>query len=318
MNKSWERSIPFYQIDGQTANHLFSYFDSKLRVASISPLLEGCRNTNYVVQMHNSDATFLLRIFPINDDSWKKEKNLLSTLKSEIPVQQLYFISQDDSIESKTYAIYEFLKGITLESTIHSGYIPNNQLMSDIGKVLALIHKHTYTKVGFINESLEVKDILPPFETWYEMFLGKNARMRLGRNLVNKIERIVSLNKDYLKDISKQISLVHGDFRPTNILIHNGKLRCILDWEFAMAGHPLADIGQLFRREEYFVENLRREFEKAYLEESVVKIPDNWYQLSKLRDLVNLLQMINAEGDLPQKYMDVKCLISQIAYNYGL
>lgn len=316
MDCKLERIIPFYKIDKKIVNHLFYIFDRNLVVESITPLLEGCRNTNYVVHIKNSASVFLLRIFPINDESWKKEKKLLNLLKNEISVQKLYFLSQDESIELRTFAIYEFAQGITLQSAIKSGYILDENLIKDIGKTLASIHNHAYTKVGFLDDALEVKSFLPPLETWYEMFLGENARDRLGAETVKNIENLILSKQENLEQMDKQVSLVHGDFGPTNILVHNGKLSCILDWEFAMAGHPISDIGQFFREEQCLNKNLIVAFEKSYSEVSKTKLSKNWYKLGKLRDLVNLIQMINGENDLPEKHKNFKKLIISTLQNY--
>ncbi|WP_291582091.1 phosphotransferase family protein [Clostridium sp. UBA6640] len=316
MDCKLERIIPFYKIDKKIVDHLFYLFDRNLVVESITPLLEGCRNTNYVVRIKNNASVFLLRIFPINDESWKKEKKLLTLLKNEIPVQKLYFLSQDESIELRTFAIYEFAQGITLQSAMNSGYVLEENLIKDIGKTMASIHNHVYTKVGFLDDNLEVKSFLPPLETWYGMFLGENARSRLGAEAVKNIEKLILSNKESLEQMGKQVSLVHGDFRPTNILVYNGKLSCILDWEFVMAGHPISDIGQFFREEQYLDKNLISVFEKSYSEISKIKLSDNWYKLGKLRDLVNLIQMINGENDLPEKHKNFKKLIISTLQNY--
>ena len=42
--------------------------------------------------------------------------------------------------------------------------------------------------------------------------------------------------------------LVHADFGPSNLLVtDDGRLAAVLDWEFAHAGDPAADLGNLFR-----------------------------------------------------------------------
>jgi aminoglycoside phosphotransferase (APT) family kinase protein len=38
-------------------------------------------------------------------------------------------------------------------------------------------------------------------------------------------------------------ALVHGDFRPANLLIEEGRITTLLDWEFAHVGDPAEDIG---------------------------------------------------------------------------
>ena len=129
-----------------------------------------------------------------------------------------------------------------------------------------------------------------------------NAKKRLGKDIVDKINHIVKENKKILIELDEDIRLVHGDFQGTNILIKDNRLSGILDWEFAMAGHPLADIGQFFRYEEYFNKNLIEVFEDEYNKNSSYKLMDDWYKISKLRDLANLIQLINAKENMPNKY----------------
>lgn len=44
----------------------------------------------------------------------------------------------------------------------------------------------------------------------------------------------------------RQVTIVHGDFRPGNVIVGpDGRLRALLDWELATLGDPLADLGWL-------------------------------------------------------------------------
>ena len=46
-------------------------------------------------------------------------------------------------------------------------------------------------------------------------------------------------------------ALVHSDFNPKNLLVDPGSLAVtgLLDWEYAHAGHPFTDLGNLLRFE---------------------------------------------------------------------
>jgi len=50
-------------------------------------------------------------------------------------------------------------------------------------------------------------------------------------------------------------TLVHGDFRPANVLVHDGRISAVLDWELARLGDPLDDLGwytcSIYRREHF-------------------------------------------------------------------
>lgn len=309
----WERSIPFFSINEKIVQHLFKAFDPSHTVASFAPLPEGCRNTNYILHIRNSRARFLLRIFPAGEDSWKKEQRLLQLLRGEIPVQQLYFIGRSEAIEGRTYGIYEYVEGTSLQAAFAKGFTADGLLMRELALALASIHNHPYPVCGFLDQNLRVEAVLPPLVQWYSLFMGEHARARLGDELTAEIEERIAESSAQLCQIEQSVTLVHGDFRPPNLLIQDGRLRCILDWEFAMAGHPLSDLAQLFRRQESFSVFQRERFERVYREHADFQLPDNWFHLGQLRDLANLLQMINSSSHSPYQYADLRSLIKGIA-----
>jgi aminoglycoside phosphotransferase (APT) family kinase protein len=51
------------------------------------------------------------------------------------------------------------------------------------------------------------------------------------------------------------LSLVHGDFRPANVLVDDGRISALLDWEMAHLGDPAEDVGwytcSLYRTEHF-------------------------------------------------------------------
>lgn len=309
MDDTWERSIPFFHLDLVTASDLFRDFDANAKLESIHLLNEGKRNTNY--RIHTSARDYVLRIYPLGDESWRKESTIRNVLQGRIPLQRLYHMDRHEAIGNRTFAIFEFVKGNSLLEAMRSGYMPSEEMMYQLGGLLATIHEIRYPRVGFVNEKLEMVEELPPLDTWYEYFLNSYVRQRLGEDMISHIERLVDRNKHVLRDLDKQVTLVHGDFRPTNLLIFEGTINCVLDWEFAMAGHSIADIGQLFRYEHQFPMTLKHAFVQAYNERSARMLPDDWEELGKMRDLVNLLQMLGAEEELPVKFLDLRMLIGQ-------
>ena len=50
-----------------------------------------------------------------------------------------------------------------------------------------------------------------------------------------------------LEELESDRRLVHGDFNPTNILIDDGAVSGVLDWEYCHSGTPYMDIGNLLR-----------------------------------------------------------------------
>ena len=49
--------------------------------------------------------------------------------------------------------------------------------------------------------------------------------------------------REHLPEPPARATLVHGDYRPANVLVAEGRLSAVLDWEFAHTGDPAEDIG---------------------------------------------------------------------------
>jgi len=309
MDDKWERSIPFYSVDAAKAAYLFRQFDSGVRLENIQPLQEGKRNSNYRAQTSAGD--YVLRIFSPGDESWRMEHEIRRILQGQVPLQRLYHIGQEDCIGNRTFAIYEFVHGQSLLDAMLSGFMPEEKVLRQLGGQMAAIHEIRYPQAGFVDKELKLAEELTPLETWYGYFLNDAVRKRIGEGVADRIERLVSRSGCSLEEMDRRISLVHGDFRPTNLLLFEGKISAVLDWEFAMAGHSIADIGQLFRYENQFPASHKDAFVHAYNERSDWKLPDNWEKLGRLRDLINLLQMLGAEEELPHKFLDLSRLIER-------
>ena len=314
MEYDWERTFPFLKIDKSIVTILFEGILDAESIVNIIPINEGCRTTNYIIETSNQQKKYILKIFFSTEQDYKKEIKLLKKLREDgiIPVPRIYKVSNDRVIENREYAIYEYMEGKTIGQAISEGYELEEEFVRDVAKHLSKIHSYKFSRIGFLDHNLNLKGELPPLVLWYENFMGINAQKRLGKDIIYKINQIVKENEKVLFELDQDVRLVHGDFQGTNILIKDNKLSGILDWEFTMAGHPLADIGQFFRYEEYFNKNLIQVFEDEYKKNSDYKLMDDWYRISKLRNLTNLVQLINANHDMPNKYANIKVLVVNI------
>ena len=61
--------------------------------------------------------------------------------------------------------------------------------------------------------------------------------------------RAVAVDAEALLDTVRRSCLVHSDLNPKNLLLDPDtlELSAVLDWEYAHAGHPYADLGNLLR-----------------------------------------------------------------------
>lgn len=309
MEYDWERTFPFLEVDNSIVSKLFEGILSENNIVSVTPINQGCRTTNYIIESDRSK--YILKIFFSMEQNYMREIRLLTILKDNniLPVPKIYKASKHELIGNRQYAIYEYIDGETVGIAINDGYELDESFVRSVARALAKIHSYKFSKVGFLGEKLNISKELPPLICWYENSMGNMARMRLGKSIIDKINKIVEKNKQVLNELDKDIRLVHGDFQVTNILVKDGNLSGILDWEFAMAGHPIADIGQFFRYEEYFNNKLIQSFQEEYNKNSDYKLGNNWYKIGKLRDLINLIQLIDTKDDMPNKHNHIKTMV---------
>lgn len=308
MERNWERTLPFFYINRDIVNNLFRGLVDKEDILRIKPVDEGCRTSNYIIDTSN-DKKYILKIFFSQEQDYKKEHEILKIIRNKVPVQEICKFDKDDIIENKYYAIYKYVEGTTLSRSLQNTDIVGKSIIKDAASALAEIHRIKFKSIGFFDENLNITVKLKPLDQWYGDFINEKAGERLGRELIEKIRILVDKSREELVNLDNDPRLVHGDFQGTNILIKENRISGIIDWEFSMAGHPLADIGQFFRYDEYFNEESISIFEEEYRKKSDYILPENWYELSKVRDMVNLIQLLGFKEEMPNRYREIKSLI---------
>jgi thiamine kinase-like enzyme len=301
MDHLWERSIPFYKTEINEIAELFQQYDKNILVLDFLPINIGCRNSNYKIQ--TNQGPYLLRICTPNDTNYRKEKLISELLSSKIHIPRLLYMSELRSA-NRTALIYEYISGSPMiEILIHKTKFEDAIIMQ-VAESAAHIHNHN------IPDNRIFDNDYPPFMTWYDLFLEKEiVTERIGPEIKNRIKKLIAEKQTCLQEIDQYISLVHSDFRPANMIVDRNNAVWIVDWEFAGYGHSIADIGQFFRYSNCFDRTQIKLFEDTYNSLANRILPTNWYELCKLRDLINLLQMLGESENYPLKYSDLRDVI---------
>jgi aminoglycoside phosphotransferase (APT) family kinase protein len=99
-------------------------------------------------------------------------------------------------------------------------------------------------------------------------------------------------------DTVRRVSLVHSDFNPKNLLVDPETLEVtgLVDWEFAHAGNPYADLGNLLRfdREPAFADAVLSTYAEAMGEH-----PQRVLDLARAADLFALAELAARRGQNP-------------------
>ncbi|MDN5893619.1 MAG: phosphotransferase [Nocardioides sp.] len=84
--------------------------------------------------------------------------------------------------------------------------------------------------------------------TFVEHLAPRSALAGWAENDLSALLEMADHAQDLLDPIGRTC-LVHSDFNPKNLLVdpESGRITALLDWEFAHAGSPVADLGNLLR-----------------------------------------------------------------------
>ena len=142
---------------------------------------------------------------------------------------------------------------------------------------------------------------------WIEPVLAGTAGERLGP-LVADVRQLWDRERDAMA-ADTRAALVHADFKPMNIgWLPNARDVVVFDWEFAWAGPPLFDLGQLLRWHPpaEFVAGV----ERGYLAAGG-HLPPRWRRVAELFDLYNLIAFLDHPRACDRRVADVTARIRE-------
>lgn len=266
-----DRRNPHRQLDPR----LVQAFLNGRELQSADLLTTGKSNSNYKLTLSDGE-TYVLRLYSHGNAA--RETYIMNLVRELVPVPvELY--------RGETWSVFPFLEGQLLETT--------PQHADAAAEALARIHSITFESPGWI----EADGSVTPFsfdggKSFMDTMLEHpDVLAWIGDDTAAAtLARIWKRETPRLEEIGAESCLVHGDFNPTNILIHNGRLSGILDWEFAHANTPYMDIGNLLR-------NTAPAYHDAIargLESGGMHLPDDWQARAELIDLGSHLEFLTS------------------------
>jgi aminoglycoside phosphotransferase (APT) family kinase protein len=196
----------------------------------------------------------------------------------------------------------------------------------DAGATLQAIHSFDLGQTGFFNENFVFNPVFENFgASLYDYICSSltrgRVRERLGSKLADRLLEFVRAKREVYWSIPNCARLIQSDYNLKNILIRHidsvWKVVGILDWEFALAGSPLVDIGNFLRFEDELPPRLSEAFIRCYLSNSI-GLPDNWRQVAKLLDLAAMVNFLEDERDAPKTFRTAISVMEKTMESNGL
>jgi aminoglycoside phosphotransferase (APT) family kinase protein len=227
--------------------------------SSLTPLAGGWSGQTFLAEAAGERS--VVRIYPPGDgrpDKPQIDAAVLRLVRGLLPVPQVLEtrpVRADDDQPGLLVTSYlpgvrgdELLPTLDEDRLVHAGAALGG-LVADLGGMPML-------RAGlFADPDLHVEEFggdgLPDYV--------ETRLPELGHLTPPEIEglRSVAVEAQVLLDTVPRVCLVHSDLNPKNLLLDPDTLQVtgVLDWEYAHAGHPFTDLGNLlrFERAEPFV-----------------------------------------------------------------
>ncbi len=243
-------------------------------ILSCALLSGGACNSNYRIRLSTGED-YVVRLY--RRGSPLLEQRAMALVKKLLPVPEVLQAGEG-------WAVMRFLPGVQLREAPEAA--------ASAARALAVVGTVGFPSAG---ELLPDGSVRPwPFRGlrgFMALCLEKpGVRGRLGLDAVHGIERLLEREDGRLSEIEAESRLVHGDFNPRNILVSEGEVSGILDWEFAHSGSPWEDVGNLLRHQ---APGSLRAVEEG-LREGGMSLPPDWRRRADLADLSSHLEFLDS------------------------
>jgi len=255
--------------------------------SSATLLTSGKANTNYRVVLDDGRAV-VLRLHTRDASGAAREAAIARRLAGVVPVPQYLYVSPDEP-----WSIQEWIEGEPLTNVLDRDEAVDCE---PIGAALAAIGTVRFAEPGFLDSDLNVVEPLGGLFHGYVRYLHELLRdplvvARLGPDLAASGAMWVAKRSSLLKPVAHRVALTHSDFKPSNLLMRDGRLVGVVDWEFADAGYPLLDIGMFFRDPRLARPPGPQDFARGFTNGGGF-LPPHWLTAAHLLDLLSMCQFL--------------------------
>lgn len=115
------------------------------------------------------------------------------------------------------------------------------RLAGELADLLQAVHSVDVQDVGLGVGAALADPPSNPAEHELECWLRELDRVQLEPQPA--LQLTAEWLRQHLPPPPERVTLVHGDFRPANVLVDNGRVEALLDWELAHLGDPVDDLG---------------------------------------------------------------------------
>ena len=224
-------------------------------IPTISPPLDfsiisgGRSNLTYTVTDANGER-YVLRRPPLGNvlesaHNVVREYRIVEGVgKSDVPVARTIAACEDRSVNGADFTIVSYVDGVVLHDEAAARQLSEAERMQlgfDVIDVLARLHLIDVDEVGLGKLGRRENYVARQLRRW-----SRQLEAAKERNLPAMTD-MIEVRRRLEADIPTppRASIVHGDYRLGNLIVKDGRVQAVVDWEICTLGDPLADVGYL-------------------------------------------------------------------------
>lgn len=204
----------------------------------------GQSNPTYFIDYENANLVLRKRpsgeILPSAHAVDREFRVQNAVAKAGVLVPRMHFYESDETIVGTAFYLMDRVDGrIYHDNTLAA--IPREHrsiIYKDMASMLAKIHSVNIDAVGLTNFGRQGGFFERQIARWTKQWqLSADSASAAIDSLIDWLPRHCPK--------SDLTTLVHGDFRTGNLILHPDKpqIRAVLDWELSTLGHPLGDLA---------------------------------------------------------------------------
>ena len=171
-----------------------------------------------------------------------REYKITTALKGgAVPVASTIGLCTDVEVNEAPFYVMAYVPGPVLldaEATVQLALSDRSALGPDMIDVLAALHQLDPDAVGLDDLGRKQAYLQRQMKRWSQQWQATETHS------VPAMDESTRLLAERMPE-QHGASIVHGDFRLGNMIVNDGRVSAVLDWELCTLGDPLADVGYL-------------------------------------------------------------------------
>jgi len=156
------------------------------------------------------------------------------------PVPRTFVLCQDDSVIGTAFYVMDCVHGRIFTDPAIPAVTPRERraIYESLIDVLARLHTADWQGLGLADFGRPGNYFARQIHRWTQQYRASETEK------IESMERLIPWLPEHIP-AGDETTLVHGDFRLGNTIIHPTEPRvvAVLDWELSTLGHPLADLA---------------------------------------------------------------------------